>query len=233
MTFLRSALFNLFFFTSTFVLTLAAGAVHLVSPARVPRVAQAWARLEIAAVRIICGIRMEVQGLGNLPAGPVLIAARHESAFDILAWLALTQAPCFVLKRELTKIPLFGHLLRTTGMIVIDRQAGAAALRPMLRQADQAVAEGRQIIIFPEGTRCEPGDFPPLQPGIAALAARTGLPVVPAVTDAGHRWGRRAFAKRPGTIRIAIQPPLDPKQNRATLLPALAAIFRSGLSAAP
>lgn len=233
MTFIRSLLFNLFFFVSTFVLCLVAAGIQRIAPARLLRFAQVWARLEIAAARAICGIRLQVEGRQNLPPGPVLIAARHESAFDILAWLSLTPAPCFVVKQELTKIPLFGGFIPAIGMIVVDRQAGAAALRHMLRQADHAIAQGRQIVIFPEGTRCEPGDFPPLQPGIAALAGRSGLPVVPVSTNAGSHWSRHGFAKRSGTIRIVIHPPLDQNRDRATLLPALAAIFRSGLSGAP
>ena len=228
MTFLRSLLFNLFFFVSTFVLSLAAAIVQKAAPARLLGFTQMWARLQIAAVRVICGIRLDVQGQRNLPDGPVLIAARHESAFDILAWMVLVPDPCFVVKHELTKIPVVGSLISAVGMIVVDRQAGAATLRPMLRQADRAAALGRQIVIFPEGTRCDPGEYPPPQPGIAALAARTRLPVLPVTTNAGAYWGRRAFAKRPGTIQIVIHPPLDPKLDRAALLARLAQIYRSG-----
>jgi 1-acyl-sn-glycerol-3-phosphate acyltransferase len=101
-------------------------------------------------------------------------------------------------------------------------------MRALLRGGDRAKAEGRHIIIFPEGTRVDPGDHPPLQPGVAALASRTGLQVVPVMTDSGRYWGRRAFRKSPGTIRIAVQPPLAVQTGREAVLAALRAAFEPG-----
>ena len=225
MMWLRSSLFNLFFFSSTFVLTVPAAVVSLVAPARVIGWARFWARTQIHAVRIICGIRVQIAGWENLPPAPVLIASRHESAFDILIWIALLPAACFVVKRELGQIPLFGRCIRATGMITVDREAGGAAMRTLLRGGDRAKAEGRHIIIFPEGTRADPGEHLPLQPGVAALASRTALPVVPVMTDSGRFWGRRSFRKRPGTIHILIQPPLDTKHGREAVLDALRGAF--------
>jgi 1-acyl-sn-glycerol-3-phosphate acyltransferase len=225
MTMLRSALFNLFFFGSTFVLTVPAAVLCLVAPGQVMGWARFWARTQLRAARIICGIRVQVSGWENLPAAPVLIASRHESTFDILVWIALLPAACFVVKRELTQIPLFGRCIQAVGMISVDREAGGAAMRTLLRGGDRAKAEGRHIIIFPEGTRVDPDAHPPLQPGVAALASRTGLSVVPVMTDSGRYWGRRAFRKRPGTIRIAIQPPLAVQSGREAVLAALRAAF--------
>jgi 1-acyl-sn-glycerol-3-phosphate acyltransferase len=225
MIWLRSALFNIFFFTSTFILSIGATAVSLLSPARVMSWARLWARLQIRAARVICGIKVEVSGWENLPPAPVLIASRHESTFDILIWIALLPAACFVVKRELGQIPLFGRCIRATGMIIVDREAGATAMRVLLRGGDQAKAEGRHIVIFPEGTRANVDDFPPLQPGVAALASRTGLPVVPVMTDSGRCWGRHAFRKRPGTIHVIIQTPLSAKPGRSTLMDALRTAF--------
>jgi 1-acyl-sn-glycerol-3-phosphate acyltransferase len=113
-------------------------------------------------------------------------------------------------------------------MIVVDREAGGAAIRTLLRGGDHAKAEGRHIVIFPEGTRVDPDQHPPLQPGVAALASRTGLPVVPVMTDSGKFWGRRSFRKRPGTIQIVIQPPLIVNSGREALLDALWAAFDAG-----
>ena len=228
MTLLRSALFNLFFFGSTLVLTVPAAALSLVAPERIMGWARFWARIQIRAARLICGIRLQVTGWENLPAAPVLIASRHESTFDILVWIALLPAACFVVKRELTQIPLFGRCIRATGMISVDRKAGGAAMRTLLRGGDRAKAEGRHIIIFPEGTRVDPDEHPPLQPGVAALASRTGLPVVPVMTDSGRYWGRRAFRKRPGTIRIVIQSPLTVTHGREAVLDALREAFDEG-----
>ena len=229
MTMLRSALFNAFFFGSTFVLALLAAGLSLIAPGQIQGWARFWARLQIAAARVICGIRLQVSGWENLPPAPVLIASRHKSTFDILAWIALLPAACFVVKKELGQIPLFGRCIKVVGMILVDREAGGTAMRTLLRGGDKAKAEGRHIIIFPEGTRVDPGDHPPLQPGVAALASRTGLPVVPVMTNSGRCWGRRAFHKRAGTIHIVIQPPLQfpshVKPGREAVLDALKAAF--------
>jgi 1-acyl-sn-glycerol-3-phosphate acyltransferase len=226
MTLLRSALFNLVFFTTTFVLTLFATAVSLVAPDRVIAVVVAWARLELAAVRLICGIRWQVTG--PLPTGPALIASHHESAFDTMVWFTLLPRPAYVLKQELARIPLFGRLTRPAGMIAVDRSGGTAAMRRLIRDAARAVAGQRQIVIFPEGTRAEPGTLLPLQPGVAALAASTGLPVIPVITDSGRCWGRRAFRKRSGVIHITLLPPIAPTARRQDLLPQLEAAWRKG-----
>jgi 1-acyl-sn-glycerol-3-phosphate acyltransferase len=229
MTALRSLLFNIWFFGLTTVLALAALPIRVFAPRLAIPYAQRWVRLVLGGLRVICGISYRVSGLENLPPdGPALIASMHQSAFDTLVWALIAPRFAYVLKRELTRIPLFGPMLVATGMIAVDRAAGAAALRAMLRQADRALAERRQIVIFPEGTRVAPGQHVPLQPGVAALAARTRLPVIPVVTDSGRYWGRRAFRKRPGTIRIVLLPPIPAGVSRETLMERLEAVFAKG-----
>jgi 1-acyl-sn-glycerol-3-phosphate acyltransferase len=219
MTFLRSALFNLYFFAVTFVLTLTvATPVRLLAPHRVLDVAAMWARTVLWGLRVICGIRLCVSGRQHLGSGAALIASRHQSAFDTFVWLTLLPRCCYVLKRELLRIPLFGPLMPLAGMIAVDRSAGATALRSLAREGERAMREARQIVIFPEGTRAEHGAMLPLQPGIVALATRTGLPVTPVVTDSGRAWGRRAFHKRPGTIHIRILSPLPVGLRREELM---------------
>jgi len=218
---LRSAVFNVVFFAVSLVMTLLASVTRIVAPDRVIDVAMLWARTLVAAVRIICGIRLEVSGLEHIPRGPALIASRHQSAFDTFVWLTLLPRCCYVFKDELLKIPLFGPLISASGMIAVDRDAGGAAIRVLLRQGDRAVQEQRQIVIFPEGTRSEPGSPGALQSGVAALASRTGLPVIPVSTDSGRFWGRRAFRKRPGTIRIVIGSPIPAQTERKVLMRAL------------
>lgn len=231
MTLLRSALYNVYFFVTTFVLTLIGTAARWLAPGRVMFVAQLWARLLTGGARVICGIRLDLRGREHLPMdGPALIASRHQSAFDTIVWLTLLPGCCYVLKHELMRIPLFSGLIRLTGMIPIDRAAGAGAMRQLLRAADAAVAANRQIVIFPEGTRAEPGATLPLQPGIAALAARTGLPVIPVVTDSGLCWGRRAFRKRPGVIHIQVLQPLQSGIPRAQLMQELDAALRTEIA---
>jgi 1-acyl-sn-glycerol-3-phosphate acyltransferase len=218
---LRSALFNAVFFVTTFVYTMAATVVRLVSRRRVLGVATAWAHTLVLAARIICGIRLEVTGLDRIPPGAALISSRHQSAFDTFVWLTLLPRCCYVLKQELMRVPLFGSLIAAAGMIPIDRAAGPAAIRILLRESDRAVREGLQIVIFPEGTRSEPGKPQPMQSGILALATRTGLPIIPVSTDSGCCWGRRAFHKRPGVIHIAIGEPIPPTADRRALAQAL------------
>jgi 1-acyl-sn-glycerol-3-phosphate acyltransferase len=229
MIFLRSALFNVTFFTTGLALTLAGTVFRLVDPNRVMDVARLWARLNVAALRVICGIRLNVVGREHLPEGAALIASVHQSAFDTMVWLTLVPRCCYVLKQELVRIPLFGKMIMATGMIAVDRHRGAASLRSLLREADRAIRESRQIIIFPEGTRSPPGTVLPLQPGVAALAARTGLQVVPVVTNSGSFWGRRAFRKRPGTISIIIHPPLPSGLRREELMTQLRQVFAGGV----
>ena len=218
---LRSAIFNVVFFAVSLVMALLAAAIRIVAPDRVIDVAMLWARTLVASVRIICGIRLDVSGLEHIPRGPALIASRHQSAFDTIVWLTLLPRCCYVFKDELLKIPLFGPLIAASGMIAVDRDAGGAAIRVLLRQGDRAVKEQRQIVIFPEGTRSEPGSPGALQSGVAALASRTGLPVIPVSTDSGRFWGRRAFRKRPGTIRIVIGSPIPAQTERKALMRAL------------
>jgi 1-acyl-sn-glycerol-3-phosphate acyltransferase len=226
---LRSTLFNLFFFGATFVLTLVATVVRFVAPHRVIDIAAGWCRLLVWGARVICGIRCEVAG--ELPTGAALIASHHESAFDALIWMTLVPRPTVVMKRELLGVPLFGALTRIAGMLVVDRRGGAKALRELLRDAAAAVAERRQIVIFPEGTRAEPGTVLPLQPGVAALAASTGLPVIPVLTDSGRCWGRRAFRKRPGVIHIVLLPPIAAGTPRQELMGRLEAALRTDMGA--
>jgi 1-acyl-sn-glycerol-3-phosphate acyltransferase len=223
MTWLRSAAFNLWFYGVTVLLAIASPAVRLFAPRHAIGYARAWVRVGLAALRPLCGITWSVSGLEHLPAdGAALIASMHQSTFDTLIWTQLAPRFAFVLKRELLRIPLFGPMLTATGMIAVDRRAGPAALRALLRAADAALAGQRQIIIFPEGTRAPPGAPLRLQPGVAALAARTGLPIIPVATDSGRYWGRRAFRKTAGVIRIVILPPIAADLPRDVLMQRLA-----------
>jgi 1-acyl-sn-glycerol-3-phosphate acyltransferase len=223
MILLRSILFNVAFFGISLVMTLLATAMRVVAPGRVLDVAMLWGRCLVVAARIVCGIRLDVRGLEHIPRGAALIASRHQSAFDTFVWLTLLPRCCYVFKQELRRIPLFGPLIGAAGMIAVDRAGGGAAIRALLLEADRAVGEGRQIVIFPEGTRKEPGSPVILQSGVAAIASRTGLPVIPVSTDSGRYWGRRAFRKRSGTIRIVIGEPIPAQTERKALMRALEA----------
>ncbi len=232
MILLRSALYNLYFWMVTAAMAVGSLPIRFFAPRLAPAYGKAWARTLNAGLGPLAGIRIAVTGREYLPkTGPALIASQHQSAFDTFVWLILLSRPSYVVKRELERIPLFGPMLRPTGQIAVDRSGGASAIRGLLREAAKAQAANRQIIIFPEGTRRAPNDVGRLRPGIAALAAHTGLPVIPVVTDSGRFWPRRAFRKRPGTIRIAILPPLPPGLPRNDLLDRLTDLYRAGVEA--
>lgn len=188
-------------------------------------IGRVWARVVIRLLRL-CRIEVRVSGIENLPAaGPVLIASTHQSAFDTAVWMLLPR-PAYVLKKELLKVPVFGGLMRPAGMIAVDRAAGARAIRDLIRDGQAAAADGRQVVIFPQGTRARPGEPRVIQPGVAALAGAMGAPVIPVVTDSGAHWGRNAFLKHPGTIHIVIGAALPPGLARAALVSALDAAWQ-------
>ena len=219
----RSLLFTLLFAALSTVLLLTLLGPILLMPRRylVP-VLRSYAGMVLGLLRLVCGISLRVTGREYLPTGgAALIAAKHQSAFDTLVWLHLLPDACYVLKQELLKVPLWGVLARKSKMIAVDRQAGGRAMRQMLVEAKAAAAAGRQVVIFPEGTRVAPGERLPYQPGILGLASALRLPVIPVATDSGRCWPRRGLAKRPGVITVALLPPLPVGLGREALLPAL------------
>ena len=227
MILLRAVLFNIAFFGLTALVSL--GALPLLAAPRqgIMAVARFWARASVTLLRVIVGVRVELHGMDRIPPGPVVIAAKHQSAFDTIVWLTLLPDTAYVLKKELLSIPFYGWHLRKSGMIPVDRAGGGGALRSMLRSAQAALAEGRQVVIFPEGTRTAPGQRVPYQPGVVAIAGLGLAPVIPVATDSGRVWARRALLKRPGVIRISVLPPLPPGLPRAKLLAELEAAIET------
>lgn len=218
---IRSVLYNVVFFIGTF-LTVFFGMVTLLGPWHWPvRWVSRWARLMVWMLRVLCGIELKVIGRENLPAGPMIIAAKHQSTFDTFVWLLLLDAPAYILKKELFNLPFWGWIARGCGHIAVDRAGGTLALRGMVRAAKVRLQQGRSIIIFPEGTRSNPGERIAFFPGVAALAG-LGVPVIPAATDSGRLWGRRAFLKRPGTIHLSILPALPSDLPRTQWMERLA-----------
>lgn len=219
MTLLRSLLFNIGFFALTALISVLAVPLLLMAPpSALQAVMRLWARLVIGLLRILCGVRLELRGMERIPPGAAVLAVKHQSAFDTIVWLALCPDVAYVLKQELLAIPFYGWFCRKTGMIPVDRAGGGPALRRMLRAAQAALAAGRPVLIFPEGTRTAPGQRVPYQPGVVAIAGASTAPVIPVATDSGRVWGRRAFLKRPGVIRISVLPALPPGLPRARLL---------------
>lgn len=216
MTMLRSILFALLFYGFTTFMVLGGIPIAFIDRDWLARYAQGWGRTYLWLARHIVGIELMIDGVP--PQSAALVAAKHESAYETLAMLALLHDPVVVLKRELADIPLFGWLIRRHGVIPVDRDASAGALRSMLLGADKAKLAKRTVLIFPEGTRVPHGETAKLQAGFAGLYARLDLPVVPVAIDAGLVWPK-GFLKRPGVVHIrfgaAIPPGLPRKQIEA------------------
>ncbi len=209
MTAIRSVLFNVVFYV-TLVLFLVLGSWLFVCP-RIwaIRGLQAWAATSAWLLRVICGTRMEVRGREHIPKSACLVAGKHQSLWETFAILPLLEDPCMVLKKELTFIPLFGWFALKFRMIAVERSAGSAALKKLVARAKEEKALGRQIVVFPEGTRRAPGDPPDYKPGAAALYGALDLPCVPFGLNAGLFWPRRKFLRLPGTIVIEFLPVIE------------------------
>jgi 1-acyl-sn-glycerol-3-phosphate acyltransferase len=211
---LRSLLYNLLFYLGTLIASVLGLPFLLASRRSAARFGHDWAQATLWLARWSVGLSYEVRGRGNLPPGPAIIAMKHQSAWDTFAAAALFDDPAIIVKRELFLIPFYGWYLRRAGMIAVDRELGAASLRRMLRSARAAVAQGRSILIFPEGTRTGVGADAPYHPGVGALVRDLKLPLVPVALNSGLFWGRRRFLKRPGRIVVEILPPLPPDADR-------------------
>jgi 1-acyl-sn-glycerol-3-phosphate acyltransferase len=208
----RSILFTIVYGVATLVgLAITVASVPF-GPAAMRAAADRWARWYIHLARAILGIRLRVEGAA--PVGGALIAAKHQSMYETMAMPLLLGDPVLVMKRELERIPVWGWLARRYGMIAVDRAGGAAALRAMLKAAQAALAEGRPVVIFPEGTRVAPGEHPPLQPGFAGLYRALGVPVVPLAIASGAVW-RRGFVKGPGEIVFRFGAPIPHGLSRS------------------
>jgi 1-acyl-sn-glycerol-3-phosphate acyltransferase len=218
---LRSLLFNAAFFGFTALLGVLALPLLAAPRGWMLRVVRFWGRGTIGLLRVLCGVRVELRGLHHIPPGAAVIVSKHQSAFDTIVWCAALPDAAYVLKKELLAIPVYGWHARKVGMIPVDRAGGGPALKAMLRAAQAALAQGRQVVIFPEGTRTAPGERLPYQPGVVAIAGASEAPVIPVATDSGRLWGRRAFHKRPGTIRVSVLPAVAKGLPRAKLLAAL------------
>jgi 1-acyl-sn-glycerol-3-phosphate acyltransferase len=177
-----------------------------------------WSRMVIWLARALCGIDYEVRGLQNLPQQPAIILAKHQSAWETLAFQVFLPPQVWVIKRELLRVPFFGWGLAMMSPIAIERSGGMRALKQMLEQGRQRLAQGFWIVIFPEGHRFPPGLKGPYHLGGAWLAVQTGAPAVPVAHNAGYVWPRHSFLKYPGKVTVSIGPPMDPAGMRADKL---------------
>ena len=206
----RSILFNILFYLNLVALLLAA-IVTLVLPRRgILFMATLWGRTSLWLLRVVCDVKVEFRGIEKLPRGPFMVAAKHQSTWETFALLWLFEDFTFIVKRELIWIPLFGWFMWKGGMIPVDRGAGSQALTAMTARAKEKIRGGRQLIIFPEGTRRAPGAEPRYKFGVAQLYGEVGVPCVPIALNSGLFWRRRSFVRWPGTVVVEILDPIPP-----------------------
>ena len=211
----RSIVFSVVFYLTT-ALFLIAGSWLLLAPRRWAMAGLALhGRTCVKLLELICGTRMEVRGIENIPKTACLIVSKHQSAWDTFALISLFRDPAVVLKDELKWIPLYGWFCVKFEHILVKREKASVALKAMIQDAKARAAQNREIIIFPEGTRTVPGALPDYKPGYIALYEALGVQTVPLALNSGLYWPRRSFLRYPGTIIVEILPTLPPGLPRA------------------
>jgi 1-acyl-sn-glycerol-3-phosphate acyltransferase len=218
---LRSFFFNVGWYVGTAIIAIVGAPILLLPRGFVVAWSLFWIDFCLWWLRITCRLTHRMNGLENMPAGPVILACKHQSSWETLAFSRLFPNSATVLKRELVMIPIVGWAMARVGNIAVERGDGARALRGLVRQAKAALGEGRSILIFPEGTRVAVGAEKPYQVGTAALYRQLGVPVVPVALNSGVFWGRRKFIKRPGVIDVEVLPAIPPGLDRETFMATL------------
>ena len=210
---LRSVAYNVLFYLNL-VLHIVAALPTFVLPRRAfMMVAKSWGRTSNALLAV-AGIRVEMRGLEKIPQGALLVASKHQSFWEAFTLLTLFDDPAFIVKRELMWIPFFGWCLWKAKQVPVDRKAKGGAMAGMIESARAALAEGRQIIIFPEGTRTAPGAEPAYKGGITSLYGATGVSCLPVALNSGVFWPRREFLRYRGTIVLEVLDPIPPGLDR-------------------
>ena len=206
----RSLVFNLLFYLNTLVWLIIALPTFVMPYRAILWIAKTWGRTNLFLLRAICGIEYEIRGRENIPPGALIAASKHQSAWETFALLHLFDSPTFIMKRELQWIPIFGWLTIKGRMVPVDRRKGSQALVAMSDRARIELGRGRQLIIFPEGTRRPVDAEPHYKHGIAYLYAAEGVPVLPVALNSGLFWPRRTFLRHPGKVVVEILPPIPP-----------------------
>ena len=212
---LRSLIFSLLQFVITPLYALIAIFTFPFHPLTRYRIISGWALIMLWLLRVLCGIRMEVRGAGNIPREPCIVLCKHQSAWETMALQKVFPPQVWVLKRELLWLPFFGWGLAMTSPIAIKRSDGREAMRQLLCQGKERLAQGFCVVIFPEGTRIPYGQRGKYKIGGALFGTSSGAPVVPVAHNAGRLWGRKSFLKHPGVITMSIGKPIDPAGLKA------------------
>ena len=206
----RSIAFNLLFYLNTILYLIIALPTFFLPYRAILAVAKSWGRTNLVLLRLVAGIDVEIRGREKIPKGPVIVAAKHQSAWETFALLPLFDNPLYIVKRELQWIPIFGWLMIKGRMVPVDRKAGSQALAAMAERARIELSHNRQLIIFPEGTRRPAGAEPRYKYGVAHLYAADGVPCVPIALNSGLFWPRRSIRRLPGTVVVEILDTIAP-----------------------
>lgn len=218
MIILRSLVFTLWLYLSMPIFAVGLSPALLMPHRQAMGVIKLWARFVLFGLRWIAGVKVEVRGLERRPVGPALVAPKHQGMLDIVTPFAVLNDPCFVLKKELMPLPFFGWFAWKTKMIPVDRKAHAKALKDMVRHARARLAENRQIVIFPEGTRTAPGAEPDYKPGVAAIYRDLEVACWPVATNSGVHWPAHGFRRYPGTVVFEFLEPIPAGLKRAEFM---------------
>lgn len=229
----RSWLFAVWLYGLTVLMILAALPLFLLPRGAIRWTMRQHARVIAFGLRWIVGARLEFRGIEHAPRGRALVAGKHQSMLDTIAPFLVLPDPCFPMKAELTRLPLYGWVAAKTRMITVDREAGAAALRHLVVDARDRLADGRQVLIFPEGTRREPGAPPDYKPGVAALYRELDGPCHLLATNSGGCWPPHGLLKRPGVIVFEFLPPIPAGLKRGEFMRTLEERLETASAALP
>ncbi|MFT3760905.1 lysophospholipid acyltransferase family protein [Thauera sp.] len=212
---IRSFVFAILLALVTIPYALFAIMIFWLPPMTRHRLITTWVPIMMWIIKHVLGIRYRIVGAENMPAGPAVVLSKHQSAWETIALQQIFPPLCYVLKKEVLKVPFFGWGMASIPGIAIDRAAGKDALAQVVEQGRERLKEGLWVVVFPEGTRVAPGTTGRYKPGGAILAKRAGVPVVPVAHNAGEFWPRNAFIKRPGEIIVSIGPVIEVKGVKA------------------
>lgn len=223
MTAFRSAIFMIWFLLGSTILAFAYLPTLILPRGAIRAGIRFWGVYVRAGLALICGIRIEYRGWEHRPIGPALVAAKHQSLLDVTGAFTYLPDSCFVMKRELLKIPLFGWYCGKVGMVPLNREGGASALKKMVTDVNDRFQHERQVVIFPEGTRIPPGEAGDYKPGVAALYRELDRPCHLVATNSGMHWVNKSFLRKPGAVVFEFLPPIPPGLKRGEFMKELEA----------
>jgi 1-acyl-sn-glycerol-3-phosphate acyltransferase len=215
---LRSVVFNVLFYLNTLIFLIIGLPTFVMPYQAIVEVAKTWGRVNLFLLRVVAGVKFELRGRDKIPPGALIVASKQQSEWETFALMHLFKSPAFVMKRELLWIPVFGWLMLKGRMVGVDRSAGMRALISLAAAARAELARGRQLIIFPEGTRRPVGAEPAYKSGIAFLYAQAGVPCLPLALNSGVFWPRRSILRRPGTVVVEILDPIPPGLDKKSFV---------------